>query len=152
MNENIFEHSFKDQSLLVKKEINSINTYKFKDEKDYINFIMKQMTVIGNVLGEKEEVPSWVIDIYDYRKKSEIVLFLTVFDSINWSSLRNKIPEFNPYEFINSLFSAASKHGEKRGWDYKILYLQFSRIIGNQIFNLLVDEVKPRNIEGEGYN
>ena len=152
MEENIFEHSFKDQSYLVRKYLKAINKYNFKDQEDYIKFIIDQMTSIGNVLVEREEIPSWVIDIKDYRNNSEIVLFLTAFENVNWNNLRKKIPDLNPREFIQSLFFAARKYGERRGWDTNILHLQFSRLIGINIVNTMTNQVKPRNISGIGYN
>ena len=150
--ENLFEHSFRNQYLHVSHVVARVREYDAQEEERYIDFIVDQMNLIGSLLAEKETIPAWVTDPMDYYRKSEIVLFLSIFEAINWASLRENISDFHPRNFIKALYKKIIKHGKKRNWNLQVFQLQFSKLIGTQFISQMNEHVLPGKIEDSGYN
>ena len=112
------------------------------------NYFIGQLISCLAMLAEHEAHPIWIRDLKNYRMKSEIVAFLSLFSSLGI----NEEPNDEEKRQISNLYENVCAIGAKRGWDLQILYLQFIRMTGVQPYNPLTSFSRPRVLELLDYN
>jgi len=147
---NLFDHGKSSQFKVIKPFMKKIREYvaNHNIDSDFRNFFMDQLNSCIAMISEHEDRPKWVNNIDSYRMKSEIVVFISLFDCIEPS----EEPTNDEKEEISYLYNSVRDLGKERDWDLQILHLQFLRAMGNAIQNYIIQIIIPRKLKPIDYN
>lgn len=101
-----------------------------------------------STVAEREKRPTWVKDVKDYQKKSEITIFLSFMSAIDFPN----DPSESEKESIHKIYESIKRLGQEREWDLHILHIQFMRLMGFKLHSQLIHEVMPKNLEPIDFN
>jgi hypothetical protein len=101
---------------------------------EFQNFFLNQLESCLAMVGELSDKPSWVVDVDDYRMKTEIAIFSSLFSAIKFSSTLDKEQSLG---FVIEFNNAICEFGARRNWNGDLLYLQIIRTMNSQHMNML---------------
>jgi len=133
---NLFDYGKSSQTEIIKPFMDKVRNYPLSNGLDssFRSFFMTQLRNSLVMIEEHVEVPLWVEDFRKYKSNLEIVVFLSLFGSID-RTLNDKEKEKKD---IEDLYSLVSEFGSKRNWDLDVLSLQFIRLMGNSVYNYIL--------------
>lgn len=148
--ENLFDHGKSTQVKIVEPTIIKIKAYFEKNGFDggFKDFFMSELKFCFARIGEFEERPVWVQDVADYRMRSEIVTFISIFSNLE----PDKKPSYEENIIISATYKDVQEMGKEREWDLAMLHLQFMRISGSKLTNYITAIVFPRTLNPVDYN
>ena len=100
----------------------------------------------------EEEIEDWVVNKEDYNSKSEILIAVTLIESLTSFRIMAMESEEGPQQFAHNFFDKLNKFGKKRGWDKDSLHIQFMKSLGFHVQNPLLQFTKRHTLFPKDYN
>jgi hypothetical protein len=181
---NIFEPNGNDQYSLIRPFLDEVAAREAQAEDNpdtYATFFMKEVDQAIHTVRDKESIPGWVLNLDEYRMKSEILISMKLLEEMIQRD-DAPIPEENiysegsegfleqfseemPHEAVNDepeltifpvliavLYIRMRQFGEERGWDMKIFHWQLLKVLGFEIGSNMMAQLLPRENVGIDYN
>jgi len=148
-NSNIFEYGGRKQDNILQPFLQQV----FDLDKDSDNFIDNFMLILEKASmerSEKEELPDWVIDIYDYVMKSEIIIACGMLKRLHLEGFLKSNPQ-SSIIFLH-LQQRLLKYGSERNWDLNVLKYQVYRLFSQERHNPFYSLTEKIVCKGLDYN
>ena len=152
MQENIFEHGGEGQFILIQPYCKKAQEYDPDINGDFFDFYFGLLQSALSIRAEREEIEDWVVNKEDYSSKSEILIAVTLIESLDSIRTMAMESEEGPHKFTNNFFDKLNKFGKKRGWDKNSLHIQFMKSLGFHVQNPLLQFTKRHTLFPQDYN
>jgi len=151
--DNIFEHGGDHQYEIIKPFLKRAKGYSPDKHGDFNVFFFSLLEESLHFRAEHEELEDWVFNVKDYRLKSEVLIAISLLDSIKCLKELAKRYERGHYFFLGDLFESLLDFGVKRGWSLPALQVQFTRTVGlPTVINPLLDIISHQIYSSVDYN